>query len=256
MMEGFEQQNSVPKTRIPAGQTVNIQAPDAPKPKKEKKAKTGGKTAKRVASAILAFAVFTGGFTAYHGAKQFRSDRRAKCLVESYTNEDGLCTLPEEVVVNKAYDIVYTSGSSLAKYLDKEEVKYCEILDQYYTVDGSDIAVLTFSTSAHIYEDATKVEFEGFTVYMAPEGYILEGSKCYKESNENIVKVVPRSATGDYSGYTIPGLENAEVVDVMETQTLPFSAIEDLTLICDVADGATLNESNECTAKLRLAQRK
>lgn len=223
--------------------------------KMKKKGRTGGKLAKRVVSVVLAGAVFAGGFAAYHGYKHFRSDQRAKSLIEAYTNEEGFCTLPSEVTVNKAYDIVYTSGSSLAKYLEKNEVKYCEVLDEYYTIDGSEIAILTFSSSTHVLEPATKVSYDGFEVYMAPEGYVLDGKMCYKDTDEQIVKVVPKNPNG-YSNYALEGYENAELIDVREVTTQPFSSIVDLALICDVPDSATLNEENECTASLKLAQRK
>lgn len=263
MMEGIrpgervqrEEQN-VPNNKKPVQPVQPENTAKAGKDAKKDKTKTGGKMAKRVGSLILAAAVFVGGFGAYHGAKQFGSDRRAKSLVENYTNEDGYCTLPSEVVVNKAYDIVYTSGASFAKYLDKNNVKYCEVLDEYYTPDGSDIAILTFSSATHVMEPAVKVEYDGFVVYMAPEGYTLDGNMCYKESEEEIVKIVPKSTSGDYSGYKLEGLESAELVDVKEVSTQPYSAITDLTLICDVADGTTLNKDNECSATLRLAQRR
>jgi len=89
-------------------------------------------------------------------------------------------------------------------------------------------------------------------MYMAPTGYTLNGDTCYRDTTSEVVKIVPKSETGDYSDVVVPDVTSYELIDTKEVSTEPYSAIKDTTLICDVRDGATLNESNECSATLRL----
>lgn len=219
---------------------------------------TGASTAKKTIAAILIGATLVAaaaGVTYYKvvpAIEDKKETARVESLVANFTNEEGLCVIPSEVTVNRNYDTRVADGSKIANELDEQGVKYCEILDQYYTEAGSDIAILTYEVTTTEVIDAEKVSINGTVIYMAPEGYILDGKKCYCETTKLVTKIVPKSKDSNYANITIPNVSKYELVDVKEVTTLTYDSICDQTLICDVQDGAVLNEENECTATLRL----
>lgn len=239
--------------------------------RKEKKATK--KTGSRVGRAISALALVgalgvgalaTGGFLGHgplKGLANLTQSGRVRGLVAEYTDDDLFCSLPEEMLINKAYDISYASGEKLVANLQKNGVKYCEVLNEYYTPSGENIAILTYDVKTLDVIPAIKVNVgvTGAVVYMPVEGYTLDGDMCYKEGNEQLIKVVSVSANGDYSNVTLDKdltetstIMGASLVDVQEVETKTYEAILDMTLICDVPDGAVLNENNQCVAAFNL----
>lgn len=257
--ERFELEESV---ESPAGKKSK-------KPEKEgnkgKIARTGAKLGKAVVSLALVAGLGVGSYIgagAYFGfgpLKDFSERGRVNNLVAEYTNDDLFCSLPQETLINKAYDIKYASGEKFVDSLKRNNVKYCEVLDEYYTENGEEIAILTYNIATRDVVPATKVIFGGTVVYMPLEGYTLVGDMCYKEGTEQLIKVVPKSATGDYSNITLDSnltetatILNASLINVKEVQTKTYDSILDMTLICDVADGAVLDQNNQCTAAFNL----
>ncbi len=239
------------------------------KRKKEKKTKTGSRVGRTISALALAGvlglgAFTTGGFFGHgplKGLANLTESGRARSLVAEYTNDDYFCSLPDEMLINKAYDISYTSGEKLVSSLKKYDVKYCEVFDEFYTPNGENIAILTYDVATLDVLPAIKVGvgFSGAEVYMPVEGYTLNGNMCYKEGNEQLVKVVPVSQTGDYSDISLDTqltetatITGASLVDVREVSTKTYDAILDMTLICDVPDGAVLDENNQCLAAFNL----
>lgn len=215
--------------------------------------KTGAKKGlKTFAAIVLVGGIVIGGITGAVKLNSHTDSSRAKSLVEDYTISDSL-QLPKEVTVNQAYDINYCDGEDLYKAITKANIKYCEVLDEYYTSDGRDIAVVTISGKYTETINAECVEVDGQKIYMAPAGYELMGDKAYRVVNQSFTKIIEK--LDDYSNIQVSGLEDAEV-SVEERHTRPFEEIIDKTLIVDVPDGAVLNENQECTAAFKLVPRK
>jgi hypothetical protein len=90
---------------------------------------------------------------------------------------------------------------------------------------------------------------------MAPKGYTLNGKQAYTFDNKFETKVVP--VNDDYSYIRFEGASDWRMIgEPLIVHTLPYDVIKNSTLICDVPDGATLNENNECLATLDLAPKK
>lgn len=213
--------------------------------------KTGAKkSGKTIAALVLIGGLVIGGITGT--VKYMNSETvRAKSLVSEYTDTDtGFLSLPQTVTVNQAYDLSYCDGEKLYNAITKNNIKYCEVLDEYYTSDGREIAVLNVTGTYTEGIKADCVEVNGAKIYMAPEGYELDGECAYRVINTSFTKVVEKQ--DDYSNITIPGLNDVQIT-VDEIQTKPFTDILSSVLIVDVPDGAVLNKNHECSATFRLA---
>lgn len=226
------------------------------KPKKNKK---GGKRVLKAVGAVAAVGVIAvGGYLAAGGDLNFdfgfftktTDAKLATSLVADYT-EDGIFHAPDSVIINRAYDIKYCDGEAFADAITSSEVKYCEIFDEYYTQDGHDIAILTLEGERVETVAATEVDLDGVIIYMPPAGFELEGDKAVRTVKETLIKVVPKSATGDYSSVAIDGIRDYEITNVEERSTKTFSEMYDMVLIVDVPDNAVL-VNNQCEGALNL----
>lgn len=202
-----------------------------------------------VMGGIVASTIF--GTQAYYSHKE---TKRAENLIAAYQTDD-YCVLPSNITSNRSYDITYTSGEKLVNRLRENGVKYININGKFYTEEGINIAILTYDVTRIEYAEPIKVNVEGETIYMAPNGYELFGKQAYKYVTERETKIVPESDNYDYVSFE--WAVNHTLVNAPQiVRTLPYSVLEESTLICDVADGATLNEYNECTATLEIAPKK
>lgn len=214
---------------------------------------TGAKIAKyAIAAAVITAVVGVGSYYAINEYNDYKETERVSQLVAAYTDTQGYCALPDEIIVNKAYDEKFADGAKLATELASKGVKYCEVLDEYYTPSGTDIAILTFKVTMTEVVNPNRYDFNGTTMYSAPAGYVLKDGKCYKETYKTITKIVPKEKNSDYSGYTIPNVSVSELLSAKEVSTKPYEEIIDQDLICDVRDGVTLDESKQCPAQLTL----
>ncbi len=223
----------------------------------QKPKKTGAK------KAIIAFSIAAGLVVGAIGVKHtcdlidnVKETNRAQSIVASYTDSDLLCTLPEEVILNKAYDAKFCDGEKLVTSLLEAGVKYCELDGTYYTPEGEPIALLTYEITRTEIQAANRYEYDGNVVYMPPAGFDMNGTQSEKDTTEQITVIVAKSPNGDYSSVKISNVTSYKLINAEEVNTLPYSAISEQTLICDVADNATLNERNECIAELRLVPKK
>jgi hypothetical protein len=214
--------------------------------------------AKRAFATVGVLAVLAGGIAAtYIGMnhiKGYKETQRAESLVAAYIDGDRLVTLPGEVVINKAYDAKYCTGEKLINELTEANAQYCYIDGEYYTEKGETIAILSLEVTRTETIDAIKVDVGGNTVYMAPEGYVLQGTKCSKETVTYETKVVAKSEDNDYSHVMIEGASKATILGIEEVQTKKYFSMKGYDLIVDVADNAKL-ENNQTTAELRLVPR-
>lgn len=218
--------------------------------KQTKKGKTG---AKKVGKTIGIIALVVGlgvGISQIPGIKDssqsIAETKRAKSLVAAYTNEDKICFMPDTIMINQAYDAEFCDGKKLVEVLEDEGVKYCEILDEYYTKKELEIAILTIEATYKEEAEDVKFEYNENVVYMP---------QVAESTIEYITKIVPKSATGDYSEVTVEGASEVKVIDVKEVTTKPYSEIIDQSLICDVKDGATLDKEGQTVAKLTLVEK-
>ena len=225
---------------------------EAPKRKRTKAKKGKGK---KVALTLLLLGGLVAG--SIYGTKAYYSHQETKrtdSLIASYMTDDYV-VLPEIITSNRSYDITYADGNKLASRLEDKNVNYININGQFYTKDGIDIAIIPFEVTYVTQIDAIRVNADGQAIYMAPKGYTLNGKTAYKYDKEIITKVVP--ASEDYSYISFEGAADWNMVNEPQiVSTLPFEVIKNSTLICDVPDGATLDEYNECTGTLDLAPKK
>lgn len=211
--------------------------------------KTGAKkVAKTIAGIVIAGGIVIGGIATAINLTNAYGSTRAKNLVENYTVSDCLI-LPENVTITQAYDLNYCDGKRLYDAITKKGIKYCEVLDEYYTEDGRDIAVLTISGTYTEAIPAICEEINGVKVYTAPTGYILDGEKAYRVINKSYTQIIEKQS--DYSNIQVNGLEDVSI-DIKEVPSRLFTDILSETLIIDVPDGTTLNENHECSASFRL----
>ena len=77
------------------------------------------------------------------------------------------------------------------------------------------------------------------------EGYVLQGTKCSKETVTYETKVVAKSEDNDYSHVMIEGASKATILGVEEVQTKKYSSMKGYDLIVDVADNAKLENNNQ-----------
>ena len=113
---------------------------------KTKKKHTGAKVAIATISIVgLLGLAATVGVDYVSGAKEtYYEQKRAEQLVEYNSNSAKICVIPEQIETNKSYDTKYCEGEQLVSELHENGIKYCEILDEYYTPEGKNIAVLTY----------------------------------------------------------------------------------------------------------------
>ena len=186
--------------------------------------------------------------------RDYQEGKRAESLITYYMDEDQLVRLPGEVVIDKEYDALYCSGEKLVTELTESNAQYCYIDGQYYTAKGETIAILTLEVTRTEVIPAHKVEVGGNVVYMAPEGYELNGTECSRETVTIETKVVPKKDNNDYSDVIIEGATKAIIKDVQEVETKKYSSLNGYDLICDVDDAARFTE-NQCEAELVLKKR-
>ena len=227
--------------------------------KEENNNKKGlGTGAKRVLATVGILAVLGGGIAAtYVGInhiKGYQETQRAESLVAHYMDEDKLVSFPESVVIDQAFDAEYCTGEKLVASLTETGAQYCVIDGQYYTEKGETIAILTLDVTRTDTVDPIKVELNGQTVYMAPQGYVLENGKCTKEVVTRETKVVKRAENGDYSGVLVEGASKAVIVKVDEVDTKKYSSLNGYDLIVDVEDNAEL-VNGTCEGELVLKKR-
>lgn len=218
--------------------------------------KTGAKVAKTIGIIALCAAIGAGVYFGVEAHKDYKETKRAESLVAAYMDADSLVQLPEDVMINSTYDQSYCEGEKLAQELTEAGAQYCIIDGQYYTPNGDKIAILTFDITRTETVQAQVVEYNGNRIYMAPEGYTLNGSVCEKTISSTITKIVPSNETGDYSNVAVTNVTDYTLVNVEEVSTLSYEEMYSKTLICDVDDKAKADDNGYCEAELRLVPRK
>ena len=228
--------------------------------KSRRRKRTGAKksTGKKVALTILVL----GGIaaTSIFGTKAVHSiqeTKRVDRLIDCYTVENYV-ELPTRIATSRAYDAAYADGKKVVKELNENNIEYISINGKFYTRDGINIQILTYDVT---YEDLKRTEVingSEVTFYMAPSGYGFHDNSWRDSIKYNhVTRTVVVPADLDLSQITFNYAIDWKLVSTpIVVSTLPFSVIEDSTLICDVPDNATLNEYNKCEGTLEIAPKK
>lgn len=198
-------------------------------------------------------------FGAYKGIEaynDYKETKRAESIVAYYMDKDNLVTVPDSFLIDQAYDEEFCEGEKLVTELQNNNAQYCVIDGDYYTNDGSKIAILTYEIVRKEVVSPIAQEFNGTTIYMAPAGYTLEDGQCTKTTVSTVTKIVPANEESDYSNIKITNVDSYTLLEVEEIQTLSYEEMFGKTLVCDVDDKASLNENGYCEATFKLIPRK
>ena len=243
-VEGIE----IPKTKQETRKT--------PVKKETRQQRARKRRTRKIALTVLLVATLatTGALVVKPAIEEARENSRVESLLSAYY-QNGVVTLPEKVTSKRSYDITYADGETLKNKLIKNNRDIICVRGTYYTPEGVNLARLRFQVTYADYIKATKVNVDGTTVYMAPQGYTLVGEHAYTIVYAEEERIVP--VAEDYSDVTIEGAYQYYLAGVEEIiPSLPYSELDNKTLICDVPDGATLDDKNECIGYLELAPKR
>ena len=171
-------------------------------------------------------------------------------IVAMYQNYD-VCSLDETIYSSMNYDTKICDGQVLVEVLNEKGIKYCEILDEYYTNDGRNIALVTVEITRDEYIDPTiindEVKGSSASYFTLPEGYVLKGDKGYRQVTETRTIITEVRKDGDYSKISIPGGTGkiTQVVDTNVVATKPFDVIAASDFVCDVNDDYAAHKSGD-----------
>jgi len=179
--------------------------------------------------------IFSGITSSISNITSSKEARRATTLVNECT-KNGVFSAPDVVNTDCAYATMYCDGENLVDAMEDAEVKYCEILDEYYTVDGRNIAVVTLEGERLDVVSPIKQEVGDTIMYFPPEGYELDGNVAVKPIKETVVRVVSVNMAGEPNYAEINDVRNFNVVDEKVYPTKTYDAIVDQVLIVDVPD--------------------
>ncbi len=233
-----------------------IEAVDISKKRETRKQRAKKKRIKKVAltALLVASIAATGAFVVPPVIENAKETSRVESLIAAYY-ENGVITLPETITSKRSYDITFANGTKLREVLTKKANNIICINGIYYTPNGTNLALLKYNVMYVDYIDANKINVDGTTIYTAPQGYILHGTKAYKVTYAEETRIVPEA--NDYSAVTIEGAYQYQMsAEPQIISSLPYNALDNQTLICDVPDGTSLDQNNECVAALKLAPKK
>lgn len=229
-------------------------------------AKKSSGTTKRVVSWILILSLGIGAVAGgAFGYKKLREHientntvKRTTSIVSLYTERD-VCSLDETIYSSLNYDSKICDGKVLVDVLNQQGVKYCEVLDEYYTNDGRDIAIVTVEITRDDWVDPTAItdDVKGSNVdyFTLPEGYVLKDGRGYRQVVETKEIVTEVRKNGDYDKMTINGIPGkiTQVIDAKTVKTKSFDDIINAELVCDVKDDyATAKNGSLSEATYRL----
>lgn len=250
MSEDFRQETIVEVEQDPVEQATGA--------KKQK----GKKVVTWLLIASLGIGGIVGGAIGYKKLSEHIAYTEAKKnttgIVSMYQSYD-VCSLDETIYSSMNYDTKICDGSVLVEVLNEKGVKYCEILDEYYTNDGRNIALVTIEVTRDEYIDPTiindEVKGSSASYFTLPEGYVLKDGKGYRQVTETREIVTEVRKNGDYDKMTISGIPGkiTKLVDAKVVKTRSFDDIINAELVCDVKDDyATAKNGSLSEATYRL----
>ena len=232
--------------------------------------KSGGKGKKVVSivlAAVLGVAAIGGAAYGLTELNEYMENRRTvksvTSLVQKYEGPNNFVSLDETIYSTNNYDTKICNGQVLVDVLKEQGIKYCEVLDEYYTSDGRDIAIITVEVTRDLWVDPEVINDEvkgsAVTYYTLPEGYVLKNGRGYKQVVESKEVVTEVRKDNDYSKITINGIEGkiTKVGEPKIVKTKSFNDIINSELVCDVKDDyASSKNGNLSEATYRLIPNK
>ena len=207
----------------------------------KKKKNTGGKVAKRVVSAVLVLSLAAGSVYVYKEIRkkmeQTAAEERANSIASMY-QVGNVCNLDEHIYSSKNYDTKICDGQTLVNTLNEKGIQYCEILDEYYTKDGRNIAIVTLEVEHTERITPAKIvdETKGVTYYTAPEGYELVNGYCQKITTDTRTIITEVREDKTYVNIKLDGVTVKKVISVDIVNTKSYDEIISSDFVCDVKD--------------------
>lgn len=222
--------------------------------------------AKAVASIITAGAVCVGGYFAVKTAINFSDSVE---LVHEYSdNSEGrVCCIPSKFQTDAIHDEEICDGNMLVASLKLQKIKYCELLDEYYTEDGRTLVEVTANVSYTESKKSNIVKIGGKEYITPLDGYELDGKVSVKKVSKKVTKILEKNSTGDYSSAFGSGEAtlidgeyyandfNAEIIETREIETKKYDEIKGTKLTAyveDVSNGNVREDEYQNTAVLKL----
>lgn len=205
---------------------------------------TGAKKSKKGIALLLIAATVTVGGLAYVGTQYIegvtqakRATERATSIVSLYQTGE-LCCIDEPVYSTKNYDTKICDGQTLVDVLNANQIKYCEILDEYYTKDGRPIAIVTLEVehTETIKPEAMVDEKLNVSYYTVPEGYEFVDGYYRKTTTETRTIVTEADQNNAYDKLSLPGVSIKRVISVDVISTKSYDEIISSDFVCDVKD--------------------
>ena len=216
------------------------------------------KKACKIGGVVLAGCMALAGIY-YSGAIQAKKTKVSDLVKSGLSKYDSqYMVLPSSVVTTDNHDSIFCSGSELVTNFKENNVKYCDILDEYYTPNGEDIARVEYKLTVRKAEEPQRAGLDdGSFVYVAPSGYRMEGTKAVYYYTLVVRRLLPVYDDVDvYYSMTFDNIDG-EVVDTDITyidvvSTRPYSDIINSDLIVDVNDEKEVFNDDNYDAVLRL----
>lgn len=224
---------------------------------KEAKAQTGAKISGKALSLILVGAIAATSIGSYFGYKALKKHidetntfKRTTAIVKTYKVDD-VCSFDEPIYSTQIYDTKICDGKVLVDVLNEQGIKYCEILDEYYTNNGRDIALVPVTITFEEFIEPTKIndEVKGSEVsyYTLPEGYVLKNNKGYRVIHEERTITTEVRKDNDYSKIELKGADRVGTITSVGEPTIvhtkKFEEIINSDFVCDVKDDYAANKT-------------
>ena len=194
--------------------------------------------------AIIGTLVGVGGY--YSGRSAAK--QRTLSLVSAFTSieDPTYCAIPTEIVSNSNINYVIAEGKNLYESLIENKIKYCSILDEYYTEHAIDLIKIVYS--GIIKEEVTPrslIDNGVDRVYESQDGYVIEQGKVYRYYPGITTRILPLINNKSLEEYLQEENINYEqIIDSEIIHSKPYSEIIDNNLIVDINPNSTREDNN------------
>lgn len=174
-------------------------------------------------------------------------DKVASDFVKTHKSANESIYIPSSIETDASEDYTWFTGESLNKALGNNKIKFCKILDEYYTPNGDSIALVKIKEVINApYEIITDPEtLESVKEYHVPMGYTLVGDKGER------IRITACVLEGGKTPESIVKMdETDEIVDVQIIDAKPYSSIISSDIVVDVPEESVENISEEAEVKL------
>jgi len=216
---------------------------------------TAAKIARKTAGFLVA-GVLLGGLAHYSG--ETMDKQRASSIVSMFISlsDDGYCELPTNIVSSMNSSYKYVTGKKIVESLVEKNIKYCSILDEFYTKDGVDIIKITYSGLLKEQIDPIIIFNNGSDrMFVLNDGEVIEDGKVYRYYQGTTSRLFYLDGRVDIASYLIDnGISFNEIIDASIIHTKSFDEIIDKDLVIDV-DPENMIDNNLYNGFLTLGKR-